>query len=139
MAQYTENLGLHQWEPEDNFLRSDFNEDFAKIDAAVRQVGDAKADKGTTEAAVTALQTAVSQKVEIVTGTYTGNGSTLNITLGFRPQAVIIPAGYFTMVGLGECNSLVIVTNTGFRVTYNTVSGTTANSAKTVYHYIAFK
>lgn len=33
MAQ-TEHLGLHQWEAGDNFLRTDFNEDFAKIDAA---------------------------------------------------------------------------------------------------------
>lgn len=34
MAQYTSNIGLHQWEPEDNFLRTEFNQDFAKIDAA---------------------------------------------------------------------------------------------------------
>ena len=34
MAQ-TEHLGLHQWEASDSFLRTDFNEDFAKIDAAV--------------------------------------------------------------------------------------------------------
>ena len=34
MAQ-TEHLGLHQWETTDSFLRTDFNEDFAKIDAAV--------------------------------------------------------------------------------------------------------
>ncbi len=34
MAQYTSNIGLHQWEPTDNFLRADFNQDFAKIDAA---------------------------------------------------------------------------------------------------------
>lgn len=34
MAQ-TEHLGLHQWEATDSFLRTDFNEDFAKIDGAV--------------------------------------------------------------------------------------------------------
>ena len=139
MANYTPNYGLHQWEPGDNFLRTDFNEDFAKLDAAIKQVADTKADKKSTEAAVLALQTAVSQKLEIVTGTYTGNGGTLNINLGFRPKIVIIPYGYNTMVGLGDCNQLVVITNTGFRVTYNTVSGTTANFAKTEYHYIAFK
>ena len=35
MAKYTEHYRLHQWEPEDSFLRMDFNEDFAKIDSAI--------------------------------------------------------------------------------------------------------
>ena len=34
MATYTANYQLHQWVPEDNFLRTDFNQDFQKIDAA---------------------------------------------------------------------------------------------------------
>ena len=37
MANYTPNYGLHQWVPEDNFLRTDFNQDFAKIDQALHQ------------------------------------------------------------------------------------------------------
>lgn len=32
----TERIGLHQWEPQDDFLRSEFNEDNAKIDATFR-------------------------------------------------------------------------------------------------------
>ena len=35
MANCTEHYGLHQWEPGDSFLRTDFNEDFWKIDAAL--------------------------------------------------------------------------------------------------------
>ena len=35
MANYTEHYGLHQWVPEDDFLRTDFNTDFALIDAAL--------------------------------------------------------------------------------------------------------
>ena len=35
MANYTANYGLHQWEPGDSFLRTDFNGDFAKIDGAL--------------------------------------------------------------------------------------------------------
>ncbi|WP_186566636.1 hypothetical protein [Lawsonibacter celer] len=35
MANYTDNYQLHQWEPGDDFLRTDFNEDFQKIDAAL--------------------------------------------------------------------------------------------------------
>ena len=33
---YTANYGLCQWEPEDNFLREEFNQDNAKIDAAIK-------------------------------------------------------------------------------------------------------
>ncbi len=40
MANYTPNYQLHQWEPEDPFLRTDFNEDFQKIDAALKASGD---------------------------------------------------------------------------------------------------
>lgn len=40
MASYTENYQLHQWEPEDNFLRTDFNQDFARLDAALRAAED---------------------------------------------------------------------------------------------------
>ena len=38
MASYTSNYGLHQWEPADHFLRSDFNTDFGKIDAALQEI-----------------------------------------------------------------------------------------------------
>ena len=36
MATYTPNYGLHQWVPEDQFRREDFNQDFQKIDAAIK-------------------------------------------------------------------------------------------------------
>ena len=35
MAQYTADYQLHQRESQDNFLRTDFSQDFAKIDAAL--------------------------------------------------------------------------------------------------------
>ena len=43
MAAYTTNYRLHQWEAEDHFLRTDFNQDFAKIDAAIQSVSTAAA------------------------------------------------------------------------------------------------
>ena len=66
MASYTEHYQLHQWVPEDDFLRTDFNEDFAKIDAAL------------------------GGKPEIVTGSYIGSGGSKMITLGFEPKAVLV-------------------------------------------------
>lgn len=38
MTLHTEHYGFHQWEPEDNFLREDFNEDFKKMDTALDRV-----------------------------------------------------------------------------------------------------
>ena len=38
MASYTTNYQLHQWVPGDSFLRTDFNTDFQKIDAAIKGV-----------------------------------------------------------------------------------------------------
>ena len=35
MADFTQNYGLHQWEPTDPFLREDFNQDFSTIDTAL--------------------------------------------------------------------------------------------------------
>ena len=40
MANYTEHYQLHQWEPGDAFLRTDFNEDLEKIDTAIAERGD---------------------------------------------------------------------------------------------------
>ena len=34
-SNYTENYGLCQWEPGDNFVRTEFNQDNARIDAAL--------------------------------------------------------------------------------------------------------
>lgn len=67
MANYTPNYQLHQWEPEDKFLRTDFNQDLSKIDTAL----DGLADKSAAlEAAV-----ALCGNCELWTGSYMGNGT----------------------------------------------------------------
>lgn len=66
----TPNLGLHQWQSGDSFLRTDFNTDFSKIDTAVG-AAPAKAHAA---------------------GVYQGSGSITKpttIELGFRPSAVL--------------------------------------------------
>ena len=74
MATYTEHYGLHQWESTDDFLRTDFNTDFQKIDAALA-----------------GIQADTDGKVEMVTGTYQGDGSDeRTITLGFQPKALLL-------------------------------------------------
>ena len=98
----TTNYQLNQWEPTDQVLRTDFNADNAKLDAAL-------ANKAETET-VSALQTTVAAKAEqtalsalaarvtalearpyIVTGTYTGDGTASRfISLGFTPKALLV-------------------------------------------------
>lgn len=59
----TENYELHLWEPSDSFQRAEFNENFLKLDAAVRAV----------------------------TGSYVGDGAvTRHVELGAPPVAVQI-------------------------------------------------
>ena len=45
MANYTPNYQLHQWAPEDKFLRTDFNEDLNKIDTALGALADGLSQK----------------------------------------------------------------------------------------------
>ena len=77
MASYTSNYQLHQWVPEDDFLRTDFNEDFQKIDAAIRAA----------KAQAEGLETS---KAACATGTYSGNNSSKDINLGFQPKALLL-------------------------------------------------
>ena len=69
----SEHLGLHLWEPTDQVLRTEFNQNWTKIDTAVN------AAQETAEAA----QSAAEQRPYVI-GSYTGNGGTQSITLGFQ-------------------------------------------------------
>ncbi len=72
MSTPTEHLGLHQWEAGDSFLRTDFNEDFAKIDAGLKA------------ARALAEQSSVA-------GSYTvTDRKALDVELGFRPKLVML-------------------------------------------------
>ena len=59
-SNYTQNYGLCQWEPEDKFIREEFNQDNEKIDAALKAAEDkAAADSGAVlEQAQSWIQTA---------------------------------------------------------------------------------
>ena len=122
MASYTANYQLHQWEPADFFLRTDFNADFAKLDAAL--AGKA----GLAELA---------EKLGAVTGSYTGDGDSGAI-LAVQNGAVMDEEGEVTML---------TVSGQGFQVTYdayftgvsNKVREPYANRAGVTYRYLALK
>ena len=138
MASYTTNYQLHQWEASDSFLRTDFNTDFQKIDAAIKGVETAantalalKADKTELTQACGALDEA---KCETLTGSYTGNGAnTRTIDLGCAPRAVFV--GEFLAVPGMAGSYLLSLTASGFQVRDSL--GTSTNSSGETYYYLA--
>ena len=156
MPNKTTNYQLNQWQGSDAFLRSDFNEDNAKVEAALTAL--AAKDKSLTQLMETkADQSALATKTEIVTGTYTGDGAaSQEILLGFQPKAVLVCSeqgrmgdstgqvwvyGGLALVGHPvEYSGMpaVEITGSGFRVYFDDENVLT-NQRTTVYHYIAFK
>ena len=138
MASYTTNYQLHQWEASDDFLRTDFNTDFQKIDAAIKGVETAantalalKADKTELTQACGVLDEA---KCETLTGSYTGNGAnTRTIDLGCAPRAVFID-DELAVPGMAG-SYLLSLTASGFQVRDSL--GTSTNSSGETYYYLA--
>ena len=131
----TTNYQLNQWDPTDRVLRTDFNSDNQKIDAALNE------------------------KCEFVTGRYTGNGAeTRVISLGFTPKAVLVLRedgattypnnntqvyGGLAAVGMPLKKSgldAVAVVDGGFQVGYRTYPiDIYTNNSNQVYHYLALR
>ena len=135
----SEHLGLHLWEPTDQVLRTEFNQNWTKIDTAVN------AAQETAEAA----QSAEEQRPYVI-GSYTGNGGTQSITLGFQPSFVIITAqpansrdtAFIAISGGSEAASKLSFTETGFNVMVTPTSYETyplTNQNGTFYHYLALR
>ena len=130
LATFTEHYGLHQWEATDDFLRTDFNTDFAKIDEAIGKA----AEK------------------DYVAGTYTGDGAAERvIELGFQPSVMFLerstgergasygkPVAGMLLPGF-PLNGSTEITQTGFKVYHGTtVADPQQNSVGAVYRYLAF-
>ena len=86
-SNHTEHFSLNQWLPDDQVKRTDFNEDNAKLDAALDALSGGLAEKAG-QAALDALAAEVEKKAttaaleavraavpKLVVGSYTGNGS----------------------------------------------------------------
>ncbi|WP_186566638.1 hypothetical protein [Lawsonibacter celer] len=137
MAGYTDNYQLHQWEPGDDFLRTDFNEDLAKIDAE--------------------LQKTAQSVPRVAVGTYVGDGTygsagASNLTFDFKPtlvllfcpgdssrQAVCLPGTNGNAKAFGANNSQVYVTWSGNTVSWYSPDSKQAqfNDTSTTYYYLA--
>ena len=93
----TTNYNLCQFEETDRVRRTDFNEDNAKIDAAVKAVGRRVDGLEASKADKTALAAVEAKISRIVTGTYAGTGGSSGvrrISLPGRPKLVLIRTDY---------------------------------------------
>lgn len=105
-SNHTEHFSLNQWQADDQVKRTDFNEDNAKIDSALKDLAAAQAEKAdqtaldalaaevakkATTAALDALSKTLASVPLLVTGSYTGNGAESRlISLGFQPKALLV-------------------------------------------------
>ena len=138
----SEHLGLHLWEPTDQVLRTEFNENWQKIDTAAA---------GLREDLTQGLEEiSAAEQRHYVIGSYTGNGGTQSITLGFQPSFVIITAqpansrdtAFIAISGGSEAASTLSFTETGFTVMVTPTSYETyplTNQNGTFYHYLALR
>ena len=89
---YTKNYHLPQWAETDRIMMEDFNQMCSDMEAGlntVREAADAAQDAA--DAAQGTADTAYCPTNKpYTTGTYTGNGGEMAITLGFRPSFVVI-------------------------------------------------
>ena len=87
---HTPNFNLCQWEPSDPVLRTDFNEDNAKLDSLLQ--GHRSLIQQNKAALTTLQNTAYTTSFQaVVFGSYVGDGTQYRtISLGFRPRAVLV-------------------------------------------------
>ena len=142
MATYTANYQLHQWVPEDNFLRTDFNQDFQKIDAALAGLEAGKVGPEALEplkSDIASVRTTANGKAAAVMGSYTGDGSFPRmISLGYAPKAVYLDTGRTVLAALnGGSTALGIQIKVGgFQLLSN--NSATNESGKS-YRYMAVR
>ena len=119
MANYTEHYQLHQWEPSDNFLRTDFNQDFARIDTGIRA---AKAQAERLER-------------EMALGNRYGSNGGESISGGLAVDGW--PVFYQDING--PCTPAIQIQASGFAVTQDSRNRSYMNYSGTKYHYFAVK
>ena len=127
---HTANYQLNLWEAGDDFIRSEFNADNTKLDAALADLN--------------------IRKLDYVMGLYHGNQTANRVfDLGFRPKILIVKSqndyrdyGYANevchvpvIVITGSQNRFVTLLDNGFQIT----EGQLVNDVNTDFFYIAYQ
>ena len=159
-SNHTEHFSLNQWLPDDQVKRTDFNEDNAKLDAALNNLSGDLAEKAD-QSALEALSQKLASMPCLVTGIYTGDGTDSRlISLGFQPKALLVmrEEGYsarpytddyyggLALPGKPVClqtsygtDYILTIESKGFRVYYNRDKYVFSNQKDTNYHYLVWK
>ena len=156
----TTNYDLPTWEKDDFIRMQDFNDLTGKLDAALKSGADAQTALQNAIKAVkaTAENASSSANKPYVAGSYTGNGGTQTVDLGFKPRFLVISRGfdkgdysadYALFAGTPEqidswMAKVVSITDTGFTVkmaTYNTSTCPQLwlNTGGKTYSYLALR
>lgn len=153
-SNHTENYGLSQWEKTDKVVMEDFNEDNAKIDAAIKAAEGRVDDLAGT---VSGLSPALSRKgnCQIYSTTYVGSGpygasNPNRLTFPGKPLLVLItdgktadflalmPGGYGVNVG-GNSYQTIATWGSNYVSWYNNQSALIQkNGSNYTYYVVAF-
>lgn len=105
---HTTNYQLNQWEATDQVLRTDFNEDNAKLDAALKSQADAIAAN---TAAIAGLGDCVFYTASYVGTGVQGLGSPNSLTFPHTPYLVAVsaPEGAYLLLFRGASHALTVL------------------------------
>ena len=121
----TTNYALNQWSATDPVLRTDFNSDNSKIDAALKSLN-TTVQQHTTQLSQQAAAVAQCGDCKLYSTTYVGNGSnTLSLTFPSKPLFAIL---YGDVYG----NLLTFLVGNATTAYHNTYGGTLSWSGSTV-------
>ncbi len=159
----TANYQLNQWEPTDQVLRTDFNADNAKLDAAIAELESGKADQSALSALSSTVTSLSLNLTKLTFGSYVGNdAASRTISLGFTPKAVLVFTSFgavYDGLEYASCHygglastgrpiqskasekMVLQVASNGFTVAYeSSASGDRilTNETGVTYYYIAF-
>lgn len=126
----TPNLGLHQWQSGDSFLRTDFNEDFLKLDGAVRCKAGSYTGDGT---AGRVIELGGKPKLVILMGSYRPSGQTYSCLLVLLEGMLAVQYGNSGVYTHQPPAGYTELTESGFRL-----EAAGLNAAGYENHYIAF-
>ena len=103
----TSNYGLNQWEATDQVLRTEFNADNSKIDAALKGLADKDAAlEGTLASQAAAISKLGNCRIQYIA--YTGNGSgSASFSFSKKPLLICIVGGGYSLTAIQGISQLV--------------------------------
>lgn len=139
----TSNYQLHSWLPQDEFHLTEINENFTKLDTAI------KAEAGTAAQQAEALLTRIIKKPDFLFGSYVGQGSStpIRLDLGVKPLAIIVTAITSSQTtidyqGMGapgySYKGSFAFDDTGITITYANTNAFSLVGPNETYYYIVF-